>query len=145
MIYELLVGHPPFSASQGVEQYLAAIMRGEYTIPSELSPAAKDIIRRLLTVDVNRRLGCGATGSVEVFEHNWFLGIDRDRLMARELPVPIKPRISEDPFDTSNFKDGDKKVPDFALESTGKLKRKFTQRKMDDFFKDFDVVALPYV
>jgi serine/threonine protein kinase len=85
MIYEFVFGTPPFHADEVSEIY-ARIVRGRYAIPEEVSPECLDIIARLLSPAVEKRLGAG--GSQEVLSHPWFAGLD-----AREMEAPFVPEL----------------------------------------------------
>ena len=50
--------------------------------------------------DPTRRLG--ATGAAEVKRHPWFATVDWDQVLARKVPAPFKPVISDE-LDVSNF------------------------------------------
>ncbi|KAJ4329859.1 spindle assembly checkpoint kinase [Didymella glomerata] len=66
LMYELLVGEAPFEDSQVMTK--RKIVRGEYTIPKFISPAAKDLIEKLLVLDPEKRIPLG-----EVERHPWLV------------------------------------------------------------------------
>jgi len=101
LLYEMLVGHPPFVAESQMETY-HKIMRGKYKIPQNFPRAAKDMISKLLTYNPAGRLGCWKNGAKDVINHDFFKSIDWQKLVNKELKVPYVPTIS-DPLDTSNF------------------------------------------
>jgi len=90
LIFELLVGSLPFAEAAG-ESLSAAILRGLAACPPELSAEAKDVIKRLLTVSSNARLGSSPRGFDEVMDHAFFEGFDRSALMARRYEAPFLP------------------------------------------------------
>lgn len=67
LIYEFLVGKPPFEAEEANETH-KRIMKAEVKYPSdlELSPEVKDLISRLLVVDPTKRIPLS-----QVLEHPW--------------------------------------------------------------------------
>eukprot|EP00358_Blepharisma_japonicum_P004666 CAMPEP_0202947822 /NCGR_PEP_ID=MMETSP1395-20130829/12324_1 /ASSEMBLY_ACC=CAM_ASM_000871 /TAXON_ID=5961 /ORGANISM="Blepharisma japonicum, Strain Stock R1072" /LENGTH=412 /DNA_ID=CAMNT_0049649377 /DNA_START=164 /DNA_END=1402 /DNA_ORIENTATION=- len=78
ILYILLAGTPPFrESSRGNERYEQKILRGEYTFPSPdwdfISAEAKDLISKLLTVEVDKRLSAR-----EALDHQWFSNASRD-------------------------------------------------------------------
>ena len=58
LIYEMLVGQPPFCAESQIDTY-HKIMRGRYKVPQGMSSRDKDVISKLLCHNPNARLGCG--------------------------------------------------------------------------------------
>jgi serine/threonine protein kinase len=65
LLYALLCGCFPFRAKAYPDLY-RRIARGTFTIPDELSPAVKDLLRQLLTVDPDQRIT-----SAQVLKHPW--------------------------------------------------------------------------
>jgi hypothetical protein len=63
---------------------------------------AKDLIKRLLTQDKTRRLGCSVIGAKEIREHPWFAPVNWDTCFALGLLPPLVPKV-KDVNDTSNF------------------------------------------
>lgn len=55
LMYEFLVGQPPFYAESNYETY-AKIRAVDYTFPSHVSEDARNLVRRLLVCDPNRRM-----------------------------------------------------------------------------------------
>ncbi|KAI4945649.1 Serine/threonine-protein kinase ark1 [Alternaria rosae] len=66
LTYEFLVGEAPFEDTQVMTQ--RKIARGEYTVPSFVSSEARDLIKKLLVLDPEKRI---ALEDVEV--HPWIL------------------------------------------------------------------------
>ncbi|KAF2198475.1 serine/threonine-protein kinase-like protein [Delitschia confertaspora ATCC 74209] len=66
LTYEFLVGEAPFEDTQIMTQ--KKIVRGEYTVPSFVSPEARDLIKRLLVLDPEKRIPLE-----EVEKHPWIL------------------------------------------------------------------------
>eukprot|EP01135_Chromosphaera_perkinsii_P009552 Nk52_evm2s1810 gene=Nk52_evmTU2s1810 len=54
ILYTMLVGNPPFER-KNVKDTLARVQKGEYSIPSSVSPAAQDLIQHLLQADPTKR------------------------------------------------------------------------------------------
>lgn len=105
LLFELLTGLPPFYTNDK-KQLFHNILRGHLVIPEYLSPPARDLIQRLLHRDPKQRLGSGPRGDREIFDHPFFAGIDWEKMKARQLPPPFRPKVATDPTgvpDTSNF------------------------------------------
>ena len=101
LIYEMLSGYPPFYDSNHIGIY-EKILAGKIKFSSHVDPQAIDLIQKLLTPDITRRLGNLQGGSRDVKEHPWFQHCEWHRLLAKDTPVPILP-ISKFPGDTRNF------------------------------------------
>ncbi|KAH0538134.1 Serine/threonine-protein kinase ark1 [Glutinoglossum americanum] len=66
LTYEFLVGEAPFEDTPVMTQ--RKIARGEMTVPSFVSPEAKDLIKRLLVLDPEKRIPLD-----EVQKHPWII------------------------------------------------------------------------
>lgn len=100
ILYEMLVGHPPFYAQTPQEtQYKVIHWDKTLSIPPEprLSEAAVDLIIRLCC-DADNRLG--RNGATEIKSHSFFSSIQFEGL--RKQKAPYVPKISH-ATDTSNF------------------------------------------
>jgi len=101
LIYEMLVGQPPFMAESQIDTY-HKIMRGKYKVPANFTKASKDIISKLLCHNPAARLGTWRGGSKDVINHEFFSSINWATLEAKKVQVPYVPKISNS-LDTSNF------------------------------------------
>ncbi|XP_042495019.1 probable serine/threonine protein kinase IRE, partial [Macadamia integrifolia] len=100
ILFELLVGIPPFNAEHP-QQIFDNIMNRDIPwpkIPEEMSCEAYDLIDKLLTENPVQRLG--ATGTKEVKCHSFFKNINWDTL-ARQKAAFIP--AAEGAYDTSYF------------------------------------------
>jgi len=75
LIYEMLVGVPPFYAKDAYGIY-ELILAGDITWPKGFDSVAKDLIKKLLILDRTKRLGCMKNGARDIKCHRWFKGID---------------------------------------------------------------------
>ncbi|XP_019436737.1 PREDICTED: probable serine/threonine protein kinase IREH1 isoform X1 [Lupinus angustifolius] len=100
ILFELLVGHPPFNAEhpQSIFDNILNRKIPWPAVPEEMSPEAQDLIDRLLTEDPDQRLG--ARGASEVKQHVFFKDINWDTL-ARQKAAFVPD--SENALDTSYF------------------------------------------
>eukprot|EP00218_Dolichomastix_sp_CCMP3274_P012851 CAMPEP_0170135754 /NCGR_PEP_ID=MMETSP0033_2-20121228/2636_1 /TAXON_ID=195969 /ORGANISM="Dolichomastix tenuilepis, Strain CCMP3274" /LENGTH=995 /DNA_ID=CAMNT_0010371359 /DNA_START=103 /DNA_END=3090 /DNA_ORIENTATION=- len=107
LVFEMLVGEPPFAAPGGASddprETFKRILEGYYTIPNFVSDDAADLIWSLLRSDPRMRLG-RAGGAKEVCKHKWFAQFDFRKLERRSMTPPFKPSIG-DALDTRNFDD----------------------------------------
>jgi protein kinase X len=81
LIYEMLAGYPPFfdDTAFGIYQ---KILAGKLEFPKHFSVEAKDLIRKLLTADRTKRLGCLRGGAADIREHPWFGRLHWDHVLA---------------------------------------------------------------
>ncbi|TKY44812.1 serine/threonine protein kinase IREH1 [Spatholobus suberectus] len=100
ILFELLVGIPPFNAEHPQTIFDNILNRKIPwpAVPEEMSPETQDLIDRLLTEDPNQRLG--SKGASEVKQHVFFKDINWDTLARQKAAfVPA----SESALDTSYF------------------------------------------
>eukprot|EP00604_Paraphysomonas_vestita_P003345 CAMPEP_0174818012 /NCGR_PEP_ID=MMETSP1107-20130205/604_1 /TAXON_ID=36770 /ORGANISM="Paraphysomonas vestita, Strain GFlagA" /LENGTH=137 /DNA_ID=CAMNT_0016029297 /DNA_START=1356 /DNA_END=1769 /DNA_ORIENTATION=- len=77
-------------------------MKAELNFPPFLSEPAKDILRKLLVRDPQKRLGSGETDALEIKSHIFFQGLDWDLLYNGHIPPPWAPKFAGS-LDTSQF------------------------------------------
>ncbi|XP_053312409.1 serine/threonine-protein kinase LATS2 [Spea bombifrons] len=101
ILFEMLVGQPPFHAANPTETQLKVInWENTLYIPSQvkLSPEAADLITKLCCSAENR---LGRNGADEIKAHPFFSSADFSADIRRQ-PAPYVPKITH-PTDTSNF------------------------------------------
>lgn len=123
LIYEMLVGYPPFFDHNPYKIY-KKVVQGDYTIPEDLNREAADLIRKLLTRQPEARLG--SSSSEEVKRHEWFEGVDFETVFRKEIPTPWVPSLKSDE-DTSSFADYPEDSSFFVPAS----------EKVNELFRDF--------
>lgn len=69
------------------------ILAAKVAFPPVIDPYAKDLIRRLLTVDRSKRLGNLRGGAMDVMMHPWFSGVDWGSLERKKIRAPIIPPV----------------------------------------------------
>nr|XP_045010790.1 serine/threonine-protein kinase LATS2 isoform X3 [Jaculus jaculus] len=109
ILFEMLVGQPPFLAPTPTETQLKVInWENTLHIPAQvqLSAEARDLIARLCCAAECR---LGRDGADELKAHPFFSSIDFSRDIRRQ-PAPYVPTISH-PMDTSNFDPVDEESP----------------------------------
>jgi len=115
IMYECLVGYPPFYADEP-KMTCRKIMNWKQTLtfPSDakLSPAAKDLITRLIA-DAPKRLEFE-----EIQKHPFFRGVDWNRL--RETKAAIVPTVTSD-WDPQNFDKFDELVDNEPAPENGNV------------------------
>nr|XP_046219496.1 serine/threonine-protein kinase LATS2-like isoform X1 [Oncorhynchus gorbuscha]XP_046219497.1 serine/threonine-protein kinase LATS2-like isoform X1 [Oncorhynchus gorbuscha]XP_046219498.1 serine/threonine-protein kinase LATS2-like isoform X1 [Oncorhynchus gorbuscha]XP_046219499.1 serine/threonine-protein kinase LATS2-like isoform X1 [Oncorhynchus gorbuscha] len=101
ILFEMLVGHPPFLAPTPTETQIKVInWESTLQVPPQvkLSPEAVDIIGRLCCSPEER---LGSNGACEIKTHPFFDQMDFSSNL-RTQPAPYRPKIAH-PMDTSNF------------------------------------------
>ncbi|KAH0787482.1 AGC family protein kinase [Histomonas meleagridis] len=99
ILYEFLVGEPPFPGDSSTEIFQKTL-KGHYNEEnlSEFSDEVQDLIHKLLCLDPNKRIGSKSID--EIKSHKWFESIRWDKM--EELELPFIPEL-KDRFDTSYF------------------------------------------
>lgn len=93
LIYEMLSGLPPFYDKNLREMY-DHILTAPIPFPPNFSASVKEIIQGLMEREPQNRLG--SAGADEVKQANWFITIDFDKLLRKDVPVPYKPTLDGD-------------------------------------------------
>lgn len=101
LMFDMMTGSPPFKGKNR-QSLIDAILKGKYYIPPYLSFCAKDLLKSLMQINVQKRLGAGPTGSTEIQVHPFFKTIIWEDVFARKLEPPIIPQLSSI-YDVSNF------------------------------------------
>ncbi|KAF9343850.1 hypothetical protein BGX26_005131, partial [Mortierella sp. AD094] len=73
ILYALLTGHLPFD-DENIRQLLSKVKAGKFYMPTDISPGARDLISRMLTVNPKRRITMQG-----VMMHPWFRMVNPDR------------------------------------------------------------------
>merc|ERR1711959_59559 len=106
LIYEMIVGYPPFRDEDPMGIY-QKILAGKVYFPKYFDKDAKSLVKKLLTADLSKRYGNLKDGSDDILKHKWFSSLDWAKLEKCEIPAPYKPTMKDDQ-DVSNFED----IPD---------------------------------
>jgi cGMP-dependent protein kinase len=94
LIYEMVVGTPPFYSPQADStEQMRRILAAKYIFPNNVTPAFKDIVKRLLSVNTVQRLGCMKGGVRDVKQHPWLRTVDWVQMTRRTISAPFVPPI----------------------------------------------------
>mmetsp|Transcript_51368 Transcript_51368/g.128903 ORF Transcript_51368/g.128903 Transcript_51368/m.128903 type:complete len:341 (+) Transcript_51368:313-1335(+) len=134
-IYEMIFSTTPFKGHDKANTF-QQILSCKVTFPQEpvVSPECKSLIKKLLVLDPQKRLGC-LHGASEIKAHPWFKSINWPLLRNSTPPMKIE---LKNPRDTSHFRrydDDDSVVPLNDDEVTS------TELAGDDPFKRFKRVG----
>jgi len=106
LIYEMIVGQPPFCDEDPMGIY-QKILAGKVYFPKYFDKNAKALVKKLLTADLSKRFGNLKDGANDILQHKWFSTLDFVKLEQCEIPPPYRPSMKDD-NDVSNFED----IPD---------------------------------
>jgi len=131
LIYEMLAGYPPFYDEDPLGIY-QKILEGKVKFPWHFDRHSKDLVKKLLTADLTKRLGNLKGGAEDIKKHKWYTGstppMDWEKMLKGECgDAPVQPEVAGE-SDTSNFDD----YPDSAEGSTQPI-----DAKDDVLFEDF--------
>lgn len=110
ILFEMLVGYPPFFSDEpSITCQKILHWRKTFVIPPEanLSPAATDILKKLISDSENR---LGRNGVDEIKNHPFFEGMDWASI--RKVRAPYIPTVSSE-VSTENFDDFKEEEPFF--------------------------------
>lgn len=109
LTYEMIVGFPPFyTGTQNNSKMYELIKKKAVYFPDPqrhnimMSENCKNFITRLLEKNPANRLGSRG-GLEEVLTHPWFAELDHEKILERRIEAPVRPTLSADVFDVSNF------------------------------------------
>ncbi|XP_070070555.1 cAMP-dependent protein kinase catalytic subunit 3 isoform X2 [Drosophila takahashii] len=86
LIYEMLVGYPPFYDEQPFGIY-EKILSGKIEWERHMDPIAKDLIKKLLVNDRTKRLGNMKNGADDVKRHRWFKHLNWNDVYSKKLKL----------------------------------------------------------
>ena len=90
---EMLQGRHPFDGGNHY-QTLRNMVTQDPVLHHSLSPASRSVVKGLLRREQHRRLGAGAGGLEKLQAHPFFLGLNWEKLMRREVQPAYRPNIA---------------------------------------------------
>eukprot|EP00775_Hariotina_reticulata_P007218 gene7218-7431_t len=135
LMYVLLTGRQPFSSPKTDDPMVVMrrIVDENYIVkyPPFLSPAAKDLVQKLLERKPAKRLGMLSGKAQDVKRHKWFEGVDWAALEARRSPPPRKPKETDSAKRLKDLVENEKKTSRPTRETNDEL------AECEAVFKDF--------
>eukprot|EP00271_Cylindrocystis_brebissonii_P017263 TRINITY_DN4419_c0_g1_i3.p1 TRINITY_DN4419_c0_g1~~TRINITY_DN4419_c0_g1_i3.p1 ORF type:complete len:856 (+),score=203.26 TRINITY_DN4419_c0_g1_i3:800-3367(+) len=123
-VYELLYGRSPFRGRNRQRTFTNVLMK-ELAFPAtpQVSGAAKDLIKRLLVRDPQRRLGA-QRGATEIKAHPFFADINWALMRGEpqpqpEVPMKLTPTVPDRPVDEEeevDWDDAEARTPSISLD-----------------------------
>lgn len=101
LIFEMVVGAPPFYAEDPMEVY-EKILSGNPAMPTFFTRNLSDLIKKLLRSQQGKRLGNTRGGTAAVVKHKWFSSFDWASLENGEMKAPYTPTVASKD-DVTNF------------------------------------------
>merc|ERR1712072_1117381 len=106
LIYEMVVGQPPFCDEEPMGIY-QKILAGKIYFPKYFEKNAKALVKKILVADLGKRYGNLKDGANDILQSKWLSTINLSMLEQYQIPAPFKPPCKDDK-DFSNFEN----VPD---------------------------------
>ncbi|QIX00523.1 hypothetical protein AMS68_006040 [Peltaster fructicola] len=103
LIFEMLCGFTPFWDSGSPLKIYENILKGRVKYPPYIHPDAQDLLGKLITADLTKRLGNLHGGSKDVMQHPWFAEVTWDRLARKDIDAPYVPPVKGGAGDASLF------------------------------------------
>ncbi|MCJ1368866.1 camp-dependent protein kinase catalytic subunit [Loxospora ochrophaea] len=103
LIFEMLCGFTPFWDGGSPMKIYENILRGRVKYPPYIHPDAQDLLQRLITPDLTKRLGNLHGGSKDVMSHAWFTEVTWERLGKKDIDAPYVPPVQGGVGDASLF------------------------------------------
>ena len=103
LIFEMLCGFTPFWDGGSPMKIYENILKGRVKYPLYIHPDAQDLLQRLITPDLTKRLGNLHGGSKDVMTHPWFAEVIWERLARRDIEAPYIPPVRGGMGDASQF------------------------------------------
>ncbi|MCJ1333564.1 camp-dependent protein kinase catalytic subunit [Thelotrema lepadinum] len=103
LIFEMLCGFTPFWDGGSPMKIYENILKGRVKYPPYIHPDAQDLLQRLITADLTKRLGNLHGGSKDVMNHSWFSEVTWDRLLRKDIDAPYVPPVKGGQGDASQF------------------------------------------
>ncbi|KIN07442.1 hypothetical protein OIDMADRAFT_150987 [Oidiodendron maius Zn] len=103
LIFEMLCGFTPFWDGGSPMKIYENILKGRVKYPPYIHPDAQDLLQRLITADLTKRLGNLHGGSQDVKNHQWFAEVTWERLAKKDIEAPYVPPVKAGVGDASQF------------------------------------------
>lgn len=103
LIFEMLAGFTPFWDSGSPLKIYENILKGRVKYPPYIHPDAQDLLSKLITADLTKRLGNLHGGSKDVMTHPWFAEVTWERLIKKDIDAPYVPPVRGGAGDASQF------------------------------------------
>lgn len=118
LVYELMSGHPPFESNDPMQTYMlimqgidkAKFSGGDSKKKGAFTPAIEDLVKSLCQKDPSERFPMRPGGVENLRKQAWLATFEWDKLIARTLDVPYKPKV-KGPKNLANFHPHEEDIP----------------------------------
>lgn len=115
LIFEMLAGFTPFYDPTPMKTY-EKILACNVHYPSHFHRDVIDLLQRLITPDLTRRLGNLQNGPADIRNHSWFSEVIWEKLVLKDIETPYEPPITAGVGDTSLFDHYPEEQPDYGIQ-----------------------------
>ena len=96
ILYVMVTGMVPWTAARNSIQLYNQIKKGEYTTPTFLSDSCRDLINRMMCVDVEKRITLD-----EILKHKFMLNAEKVLTAVRDKPCAVSAKMLDEFFGIS--------------------------------------------
>ena len=94
IFYEMLMGHLPFKINGNVID--PEVFEEKIKFNDNMNPLLVDLISQLLAVNPKRRIGYGDSDAKKIKEHQYFIDVDWNKYLNKEIEPPFVPKLDGD-------------------------------------------------
>ena len=99
----MLCGFTPFWDNDSPMRIYENILKGRVDYPPYIHPDAHDLLQRLITADLTKRLGNTRGGAEDIKCHAWFAEVTWERLAEEDIDPPFVPPVRGGVGDASQY------------------------------------------
>ncbi|TID29254.1 hypothetical protein CANINC_002050 [Pichia inconspicua] len=115
LIFEMLAGFTPFYDPTPMKTY-EKILACNVHYPTHFHRDVIDLLQKLITPDLTRRLGNLQNGPADIRNHAWFSEVIWEKLVLKDIETPYEPPITAGVGDTSLFDHYPEEQPDYGIQ-----------------------------
>ncbi len=94
IFYEMLMGHLPFKINGNVID--PEVFEEKIKFNDNMNPLLIDLISQLLAVNPKKRIGYGDSDAKKIKEHQYFVDVDWNKYLNKEIEPPFVPKLDGD-------------------------------------------------
>jgi serine/threonine protein kinase len=94
IFYEMLMGHLPFKINGNVID--PEVFEEKIKFNDNMNPLLIDLISQLLAVNPKKRIGYGDSDAKKIKEHQYFIDVDWNKYLNKEIEPPFIPKLDGD-------------------------------------------------
>ena len=94
IFYEMLMGHLPFKINGNVID--PEVFEEKIKFNDNMNPFLIDLISQLLAVNPKKRIGYGDSDAKKIKEHQYFIDVDWNKYLNKEIEPPFVPKLDGD-------------------------------------------------